>query len=403
MNNKKFNVLLTGHTGFYNRGCEAIVRGTIKSISKALPNCTFSLCSSDYKNDKIYANKHSIDIDKIYMDPYADKSLRRLWTVNFSKHILRRRIDYPRYITKKLINKHDIIVSIGGDNLTLDYGNPNRFFNTIEIAQIKKKPTIIWAASIGPFEPTDAETRRWIDILKKVNLITIREDTSRGYLNQYGITENVLEITDPAFLLEPQEKSFLEINDKFLRKCIGINPNSLFTKFQDHYSIYYDCTIKLIRYIIEDGKTNVLLVPHVLGDRQTRNDYSVCKQIQSDIDSPMLKTTPPDLNARQLKYLISKCKVFVGGRTHSTIASLSSCIPTLSIAYSPKATGINLQMFGHSNYIIHMKDLNEELLIESFKQITREAQVISDALKNKLPELKSKALIPTKVLESLVR
>ena len=42
-----------------------------------------------------------------------------------------------------------------------------------------------------------------------------------------------------------------------------------------------------------------------------------------------------------LKNIISNCHYFMGARTHSTIAALSSYVPTISIAYSIKAFGIN--------------------------------------------------------------
>ena len=60
---------------------------------------------------------------------------------------------------------------------------------------------------------------------------------------------------------------------------------------------------------------------------------------------------PPIYNAPETKWIISKMKFFAGARTHSTIAALSSYVPTLSFAYSIKAKGINKDIFGHEDLL----------------------------------------------------
>ena len=39
------NILLIGHGGFYNRGCEAIVRGTVAILRQFLPDAHITLIS----------------------------------------------------------------------------------------------------------------------------------------------------------------------------------------------------------------------------------------------------------------------------------------------------------------------------------------------------------------------
>ncbi len=51
-------------------------------------------------------------------------------------------------------------------------------------------------------------------------------------------------------------------------------------------------------------------------------------------------------NAKELKGYISRCRAFVGARTHSTIAAYSTGVPTLAIGYSVKARGIAKDLFG---------------------------------------------------------
>ena len=47
-----------------------------------------------------------------------------------------------------------------------------------------------------------------------------------------------------------------------------------------------------------------------------------------------------DCNCEELKGYISRCRFFIGARTHATIAAYSSQVPTLVVGYSVKAKGI---------------------------------------------------------------
>ena len=55
---------------------------------------------------------------------------------------------------------------------------------------------------------------------------------------------------------------------------------------------------------------------------------------------------PSEFNASQIKQVISQFHFFIGARTHATIAAFSSGVPTISIAYSVKAKGINKDLLG---------------------------------------------------------
>ncbi|MDO5124498.1 MAG: polysaccharide pyruvyl transferase family protein, partial [Eubacteriales bacterium] len=53
-----------------------------------------------------------------------------------------------------------------------------------------------------------------------------------------------------------------------------------------------------------------------------------------------------DHNCEELKGYISRCRFFVGARTHATIAAYSTCVPTLVVGYSIKSKGIAKDLFG---------------------------------------------------------
>jgi colanic acid/amylovoran biosynthesis protein len=64
-------------------------------------------------------------------------------------------------------------------------------------------------------------------------------------------------------------------------------------------------------------------------------------------------------------------EMFVGARTHATIAAYSSCVPTLVVGYSVKARGIARDIFGsEENMVIPVQSLeHEDDLVNAFKYI----------------------------------
>ncbi len=44
------------------------------------------------------------------------------------------------------------VLSVGGDNYSLDYGVPKLFTGLDDIVLEKRKPLAIWGASVGPFD-----------------------------------------------------------------------------------------------------------------------------------------------------------------------------------------------------------------------------------------------------------
>jgi polysaccharide pyruvyl transferase WcaK-like protein len=114
---------------------------------------------------------------------------------------------------------------------------------------------------------------------------------------------------------------------------------------------------------------------------------------------------PRGLSAAELKWIIARCEIFAGARTHATIAALSSGVPTLSIGYSLKARGLNQDIFGNLNNCISVTDLNATNFTERLKSILGTQENIRTHLADCIPDIKNKALsagsLLRKVLENI--
>ena len=74
------------------------------------------------------------------------------------------------------------MLSLGGDNFSLDYGLPKKFVSQCEYFLRHGIPTAIWSVSVGPFSGEPEYERSVAEFLKRVSLITARESGTVDYL-----------------------------------------------------------------------------------------------------------------------------------------------------------------------------------------------------------------------------
>ena len=110
-----------------------------------------------------------------------------------------------------------------------------------------------------------------------------------------------------------------------------------------------------------------------------------------------------DGTCEELKGYISRCRLFVGARTHATIAAYSSCVPTLVVGYSVKARGIARDLFGQEeHYVLPVQSLrNRDDLVKEFQWLSSQEKEIREKLEKKMPDYRNLALETGKEVDRL--
>ena len=95
-----------------------------------------------------------------------------------------------------------------------------------------------------------------------------------------------------------------------------------------------------------------------------------------------------DRSCSELKMIISKCRFFVGARTHATIAAYSSCVPTLVAGYSVKSRGIAKDIFGtDEHYVIPVQNMkSDEELTDGFRWLADNEDEVMKKLSAVMPD-----------------
>ncbi|MCX7927273.1 MAG: polysaccharide pyruvyl transferase family protein [Candidatus Omnitrophica bacterium] len=384
------NFLLIGQGSCKNRGCEAIVRTTINLLCENFKDCRVVLSSYDYANDKLVNFGNNVKVisteSNVWQRLSKDWFLRQIYRI-FGKEDF---IIFSEIIRN--IEDIDFVLSIGGDNYSLDYGFPKDLLNLGNLLKnYYNKKLVIWAASIGPFSE-DKQLKKIISHLSSVDLITVRESETLRYLDSIGIYKNVRVTADPAFLL-PCDESVFDKSELIFDNSLGFNISPILSRYsseKDNKFIISE-SISFLRKVINHYDIFVLLIPHVSYEG-FNNDYLFMKEIYRELsNTSKIKIIDPIYNAMQTKAIISKCRFFIGARTHSTIASLSTKVPTLTIGYSIKSKGINRDLFDNYDLLINIEEFNSRILFQKLNILIDKEAEIRNILSLKIPQMQDLA------------
>jgi len=319
---------------------------------------------------------------------------------------------YPFALSHELedvIMAADYVLSVGGDKYSLDYLPPVALLTVDRYAMSQGQRVVLWGASVGPFNRNPAMEKWFVRHLEGMSLIAVRESLTRSYLESLGLGARVIETVDSAFMLEPQPVDlggFWPLHTG--EGVVGLNLSPIVIARHDTEASkgrLLDSVKDLVHYLVEESDLSIVLVPHVAsrsGDT-LEDDVSVLRSILDDLArfGGRISMMPQNLNAAQTKYVISKCRYFIGARTHSTIASISSNVPTLSIGYSVKANGINQGIFGHTDFVVNCTDVTDTDLVGKFRVIEERETELRSYLRGSDRKLRSKAMDAVRRLREL--
>lgn len=367
------------HGGSANHGCEAIVRSTAKILG-VKP----TLFSASPDEELRYHVEQTAEVVEDRYIPVKKGTLP--YFLCAADHKLNHH-DYQfiRHGHKALLQRvsaGDICLSIGGDNYCYAGTDKLGYYN--RMLHEKGCKTVLWGCSVEP----SALTQSVIADLKRYDLITVRESLSYEGLKRAGIEKNVLLCPDPAFQLDDANCPLPEglVRDQ----TIGVNVSPLAANCG---TLVMENYIEMIRHIISSTEYQILLIPHVV--KSDSDDRSPLNTLYNAFQSTKRVALLEDRNCMELKRIISQCRLFVGARTHATIAAYSTCVPTLVAGYSVKARGIAKDIFGtDENYVVPVQGFTDlDCMKNAWIWLCDHEENIRCHLKHIMPEYKKRALL----------
>lgn len=390
------NILIIVCSGTYNRGTEALVRGTIVLLREAFGDINVTLSSSTPSGDSLL----KLPCVSSYI-PRVVKHHGILYRIiqKFFRFVSKKK----RYDFSKLVEyakRQDLIIVVGADNYDVAY-NAFEGLHTQNVL-LKKEcrgKLFLFDCSLNK----DSVTEKFIEEAKMFDAFSVREHQTLENLKGKYDGENLYYFPDPAFVMTPQTvelPKFWKANN-----MVGINLSTLIVG-SSYGSGLHDKVIGAYKYmmdkILEETQFDIVLIPHVMK----RKDLAILEEIKDLYKSNgrVHLISNEDYKSPELKYIISNCRFFVGARTHATIAAYSSCVPTLVLGYSTKSIGIAQDLFGtEEGYVISVKDVKQkEDIWNGLKNIIQNEKEIKASLQDKIPHYQEKVHSLAKLFKELL-
>lgn len=376
----KNRIVMYLHGGSGNHGCEAIVNSTCHMLAD-IPKL---LVTNSEKEDRSYSVAPLCDI--LQERKIAEHFFAHVWYYAW-RMIFHDPESFMRYRFKEVLGKNlaPLYLSVGGDMYCYELSKREAIVANSTFNRAGAK-TVLWGCSLEPELLKDAEV---VEDMKRYALITARESITADALRAAGAADNVRLYPDPAFCLEPEETKLPERLQE--GNTIGINISPMIVRHETVEGITIQNYKRLMEHILETSDSSIALIPHVMWKHN--DDRLTLAELYEDYRANERVMLFGDMSCRKLKYVISKCRAFIGARTHATIAAYSSCVPTLVVGYSVKARGIARDLFGsEEHFVLPVQTLsNPQELIDAYEWMMAGEDEIRAKLCGIMPEYCAKA------------
>lgn len=361
------SVLLSGYYGFDNSGDDAILKAIIKDLREENPKLNIVVLSNNPKKTE---------------GMYSVKAINRF---KFGELI-------------KAIKTTSLLIS-GGGSLLQDVTSTRSllyYLAVMTMAKVFRKPVMVYANGIGPISK---KGNRFLTkmILNSVNLITLRDEDSKSYLEKMNIkNKNIVVTADPVFTLDVAPKEVIE--NIFIKE--GITSDKKFVGISirpwKRADNLVEVISKAIDYMIEKYDVNIILIPMHYPE-----DLDISNRVLDNVDKSRCFVIKDQYAVEEIMGIIRELDMIVAMRLHSLIYAATQEIPMVGLVYDPKVEGIlySLEM----NHMSNVENLDYNHLVENIDYVWNNKEELRDILKRGDEELKSRALSNVKMAMELLK
>lgn len=405
---------LAGQHNFGNRGCEALVRSIFDIVQTRLPEARFLVPTLAASLDRAQWPAMQSRGGEFTVAAQVPASIK-WWNRLASRLPATIPLWEPRYTPdvsiRNAFSECNAILMTGGDNISLDYGLGSLFLwsGLMDAAQREGIPTMLFAASVGPFNRMPGVEYWMVQHLRRYSAVAVRESESLAYLRGLGV-ENAVQVADPAFCLEPENVELGAPFDRAPNGVLAFNVSPLIAaswqRANPGGSLIAEC-VAFIERILNETDLAVALLPHVdpLDGNPDNSDSAFMQQIidRCGDRSGRLALVRRGLNAAQTKYLVGATRYLIAARTHATVAGWSQHVPTVSIAYSIKARGLNKDLFDTLDYVLDTPKVSRDTLWAHYHQLTERETSLRALLTERIPVWRKNARRSADLLAGILR
>ena len=301
-------ICISGYYGFDNFGDETILKILVENLKKFECNPEITVFSS---NPSKTASSLGV------------KSVRSFDLFGVIKSLL----------------KSDFLIS-GGGSLLQDVTSKKSliyYLGVIALAQLLFKKVVIFAQGIGPIKDKKL-AKLTAFILKRAEIITVRDDNSLNLLNSYGINSNVIKCNDPVWNINVEQKNQIGKIGIQLREFPTLT-DEFITKLAENINKYYS-----------DKEICILSLQNHIDLEPCNKLKNELLRINSNINAKVIENISND---KVIEDIIS-LETLIAMRFHACLIAIKVGVKTIPINYDIKvetlAKEFNLNLIEMDNF-----------------------------------------------------
>ncbi len=263
------------------------------------------------------------------------------------------------------------------------------------------KPAVIYAATIkrGTKNKHSLKNRiidAWVAFTsRQLSLISLREELSKAYLREIGVTEMAVPLrvhADLAFIVPPitKDKAWELFKQEAVpegRILVGMAVSQRKLDFAfpgqdipDRRDRALELIITLADFITETLDAIVVFIPHSIGPTPILDDRITADMIREKSKSPeKIVIIRNEYSSGELKGMAACLDMTIGSRLHFTIDAVCSSVPSLLITHDGdlRCHGIIGGMLGMEKYLYNIDNIDADSLIEVASELWNKRDEVS--------------------------
>jgi len=401
-------LILNAH--WNNRGDEAAIRAMIDTFKSYIPVKTVRIMFST--NVRIDPGLVQENIESIRTFPQITIPGLCLFLIDLIVNIITSGrfgfTENSKNFISAIDNSDLIIHAPGGPSIGDIYGGlygEFLYLYRLFLPKLKGKNVYIYAPSMGPFSGKFKNMVRKF-VLKRMNIITVRDEISKGYLKDHLKLDSYLTLDSafqndiPVTYLEryPEIGSMIDLLKT--EKVVGMTITEL-----NWHPVYKDNIIlkdniidtirNTIKFLTKRGYY-VLLIPQLFCSEE---EDPVSKKIVSEetelIDcikscSQNVLVLPRKLDSYAQQSIISNLFAMIGMRYHPNIFAAKMNVPSIAIYYEHKTKGF-MEELGRLDLAINIERMDDKAIIDRFLYMEKNYDKIKGEIMERNQYLKSKS------------
>lgn len=291
---------------------------------------------------------------------------------------------------KKVISDNtkgiDLVVVLGGDDFTEDYGWRGPLVNAIKFNLLKREGlrVVMLGQTMGPYH----SFRKLImkKLLQSIDKIYPRDPITYSYLKKFGLRN--ISLTDDLALLPLSKQKNQPKTKEYITYC----PSELIYRYSKegsrsewiNYNVFMIDTI-MNRY----PDKRLVLLAHVLKPQEV-DDRAIVNELYELIKDKYAERIILVNNIilpYEVREYIQKSLFTISSRMHPTVSSIQCEVPIIALSYSTKYWGILGERYNLKDYILDVRHLDycdmKDKFINTVDKIEKEYDCIQENMRQK--------------------